>query len=193
MTQFVALNTDVEVNGQTVIAIANGLGSMKETGLRILAENGITDPHTDHWYPQQLWLNAFKQISEKVGIKTLHLIGTSIPENANFPPEINDVHKALASIDVAYHMNHRIKNKIMFDMKTGKLDEGIGHYHYKKLGEKSVEITCDNPYPCDFDQGIITAMAKKFLPAGTKIHMDHDEAKGCRKKGGSKCTYIISW
>ncbi|MBU1151772.1 hypothetical protein KJ632_03005, partial [Patescibacteria group bacterium] len=102
MTQFKAINPNVEVNGQTVLAIANGMGTMKNMGLQILSNNNIDDPKPGKWYPQQDWLNAFKQISEKIGSNTLHQIGKSIPENADFPPDIDNIEKALASIDVAY-------------------------------------------------------------------------------------------
>jgi hypothetical protein len=49
------------------------------------------------------------------------MIGKSIPENAQFPPEINSIEAGLQAIDVAYHMNHRIDGKPLFDPKTGKM------------------------------------------------------------------------
>jgi hypothetical protein len=194
MAQFQSINPKVEVNGQTVLSIANGLGAMKSLGIRILGENGLTDIKPENWYPQQSWLNAFKIISEKVGVNTLYKIGTSIPYNAQFPPEINDISKALAAIDVAYHMNHRLNSKPLFDPSTGKMTEGIGHYHYSKISDNKVEIKCDNPYPCDFDRGIIEQMTKRFkLSSSIMVKVEHDGAKGCRKKGGNSCSYLVSW
>jgi hypothetical protein len=193
MAQFKIITPNVEVNGQTVLSVANGLNAMKNLGLKILEENGISNPKPEAWYSQGLWLNSFKQISEKIGDKTLNIIGKSIPDNAKFPPEINDIYKALASIDIAYHMNHRLNNNILFNITTGKMFEGIGHYNYRKISDNEIEIKCDNPYPCEFDKGIIEQMAKRFKPAGAFIRIDHDELKGCRKKGGNICTYLISW
>jgi hypothetical protein len=193
MLQFTAINANVEVNGQTVLSIANGLGEMKNLGLSILSGNGIKNPKPDGWYKQQDWLNAFKQIATAIGPNTLFSIGKSIPENAKFPPEINDIHKALASIDVAYHMNHRLHDKVMFDPATGEMLEGIGHYSYKKVGDNVVEIMCDNPYPCDFDRGIIEAMARKFKPIHAIASTELAETNGCRKKCDSSCLYRISW
>lgn len=193
MAQFQAINSKVEVNGQTVLSIVIGLDTMKTMGLKILKENGIDNPTPEGWYSQQSWLNAFKQISEKIGKHTLIQIGKSIPENAKFPPEIDDIHKGLSAIDIAFHMNHRLNGNILFNPANGQMTEGIGHYHYKKVNEKMAEITCDNSYPCDFDKGIIEAMAKKFKPSGSMITIGHDESKGCRKKGGDICIYTISW
>lgn len=194
MSQFKAINPNVEVNGQTVLSVANGLGELRSLGFRILSENGIVDPKPEAWYKQQDWLNAFTQIFTAIGPNTLFQIGKSIPESAKFPPHIDDIYKALASIDVAYHMNHRLHGTVMFKQETGQMAEGIGHYNYRKASEKVVEIRCDNPYPCDFDKGIIEAMARKFKPAGSLLlRVDHDETKECRKRGGVSCLYQIAW
>jgi hypothetical protein len=133
MAQFKTINSNVEVNGQTVLSIANGLGAMRNLGLRMLSENNINDPKPGNWYSQQDWLNAFKQISEKVGLNTLFAIGKSIPENAEFPPDIDNIEKALAAIDIAYHMNHRLNGIPLFNPENGEMREGIGHYSYKKI------------------------------------------------------------
>ena len=179
MAQFKAFAPGVEVNGETVLSIVDGMGVFKNAAFKILSENGISDPKPGNFYSQQAWLNAFKQISATVGSNTLFSIGQKIPENAQFPPEINSIDKALAAIDVAYHMNHR----------GGE----IGNYNFEKTGDKSAKMICNNPYPCDFDRGIIEAMTKKFKPAGSMVFVDHDDSQPCRKKEGESCTYIVKW
>ena len=68
--------------------------------------------------------------------------------------------------------------------------EGIGHYGYNKLPDTNMIISvCNNPYPCSFDRGIITEMARKFQPYAT---VSHDDSKPCRNKGADSCTYVIS-
>lgn len=193
MAQYVALSDKVEVLGQTVLSIANGLGSMKEAGVKILADNGLINIQPDGWYSQQKWLNAFKQIAEKIGSGTLFLIGKSIPDNAVFPPEIDSIVKALSAIDVAYHMNHRIDGKVMFDPATGKKAEGIGHYSFMQESERKGIMKCNNPYPSDFDRGIIEQMAKRFAPSSSLVFVELDETSGSRKKGGETCTYRVRW
>jgi hypothetical protein len=194
MAQFKAFNDKVEVNGQTVLSVVGGMGAFHNAALRILKENGIDNPARDQWYHQQAWLNAFKQIYESIGESTLYSIGRSIPESAEFPPEINDIYKALEAIDVAYHMNHRLGGAVMFDPGTGKMVEGVGHYRYEKISDRSVKITCNNPYPSEFDRGIIAALAEKFKPkdaVSVKVHLD--EKQPTRKNGGDSCTYIVTW
>jgi len=174
MAKFKVFASGVEVNGETILSVVDGMGIFKKQGYDILAKNGIKNPEKGKWYPQQAWLDAFKEIAETIGPKTLYAIGRKIPENARFPSNIKDVHSALQSIDVAYHMNHR----------GGE----IGHYHYKKTGERSAEILTHNPYPADFDRGIITAMAEKYAPDGAKVEVIQ---KGTDKD--EQVLYIVKW
>ncbi|HEY4788366.1 MAG TPA: hypothetical protein VIH57_20075 [Bacteroidales bacterium] len=179
MKVFVASSSKVEVNGETVYAIVDGMGGFKAKALKILSDNGIQDPKPGHWYSQQAWLNAFKSITEQIGNSTLYSIGQKIPENAKFPPEISDIHKALSAIDVAYQMNHR----------NGE----IGNYIYQKTGERSARLVCTNPYPDEFDKGIIVAMAKKFRPPIFNLQISIDESQPIRMKGGDSTTFNITW
>jgi hypothetical protein len=194
MAQFIAFAPDVEVNGETVLSVVDGMGHFKEKAILFLKENGIENPAPGNWYKQQSWLNAFQLIAKTTGDFTLFNIGKKIPENAQFPPSIDSLEKALAAIDVAYHMNHRIKGEILFNPQTGAVKEGIGHYRFEKINDKNMKMICNNPYPCDFDKGIIDAMAQRFKPAGVPVVMvKHDDTQPCRKKGGDSCTYHISY
>ena len=181
MAQFKALDPNVEVTAESVRAVIDGMGAFKETATKILAAHGISNVNPGTWHKQQAWLDAFKSISEQVGSHTLFNIGLKIPENAHFPPEIDSLGKALSAIDVAYHMNHR----------NGE----IGHFQFQRTGERSVAMVCDNPYPCDFDRGIITAFCNRFPPKGSlaKAKVTHDDSKPCRKKGADTCTYLVTW
>lgn len=194
MVQFKSFMPDVEVNGETVLSIVNGMELFKQEAFQILKENGIDKPQPGKWYGQQSWLNAFKTISDKLGANTLFLIGKKIPESAQWPPFVDNIEKALASIDVAYHMNHRIKNEVLFNPQTGAMKEGIGHYGFQKVSDKMIKMVCNNPYPCDFDRGIIEAAGRKFLPKDSLgITVKHDDSQPCRKKGQESCTYVVTW
>jgi hypothetical protein len=179
LAQFVAIKKGVEVNGETVLSIVNGVGVFKKNALEILKRNGIEDPVAGKWYSQQAWLDSFKEIAQKVGEKSLFMIGKAIPENANFPPDIDTIQKALASIDIAYHMNHR--------------NGDIGNYKYQDIDSSEGKITCDNPYPCNFDKGIIESMANRFKPIDSAMILVEHESGKCRKKGDNSCTYNIFW
>ncbi len=194
MAQFKAFAADVEVNGETVLSIVEGMGNSKEMALSILAKHGIANPQPGQWYAQQSWLDAFKTIAESIGENTLFAIGRKIPEKAQFPPAIDNIEKALAAIDIAYHMNHRIRGVTLFDPSNGSMKEGIGHYTYEKIDGKSARMLCKNPYPCDFDRGIIEAMGRRFKPKDSLfLTVAHDDSQPCRKKGSDTCTYHVSW
>jgi hypothetical protein len=179
MKTFVASSSKVEVNGETIYSVIDGMGVFKTSAIKILSDCGIVNPQPGQWYSQQSWLNAFKIIKEKVGDSTLYGIGQKIPQNAKFPPEIDNIHKALASINVAYHMNH----------KNGE----IGDYKYSKTSDRSATITCTNPYPDEFDKGIIFQMGKKFAPLGANVNVKIDETLPRRSKGDDSTTYLVTW
>jgi hypothetical protein len=180
MTMFKAMSPNTQVNGQTVLSVVDGMGAFKSRAITILSEHGIDDPQPNQWYSQQAWLDAFRTISEKIGPSTLVQIGKTIPKTAAFPPEIDSIEKALAAIDIAYHMNNR----------GGE----IGHYTYSANGSKTTaKMVCNNPFPCDFDRGIIIAMSERFAPKGSSPKVQHDDSQPCRKKGCNSCTYLISW
>ncbi|WP_426753959.1 hypothetical protein [Myxococcus sp. Y35] len=143
------------------------------------------------WYPLEDYLRAYKKIDTLLGGRGLEKVGSIVPRTAVFPANITDVRSALASIDVAYHMNHRKDGKGMFNPVTGEKTEGIGHYVLHPVdGKNEAHMVVSNPYPCRFDMGLIKGMAQRFAPQAT---LTHDPSAGCRQKGASACTYIIQW
>jgi len=86
MAHFKAFAPGVEVNGESVLSIVDGMGQFRPLAVQILAQNHIVDPKPGQWYPQQAWLEAFKTISEKVGVRTLISIGHAIPATLNGHP-----------------------------------------------------------------------------------------------------------
>ena len=197
--QFKIFEPDVEVNGQTVYSIIAGLGYFTNLSRRYFSKVNIGTVinkelkiDMNGWYPQYAWLEAFKNIAEQVGDRVLYSIGLSVPANAQFPPWVVDIDTAIKAIDIAYHLNHRKNGKPLFDVTTGIMSEGIGHYGYERKQNNINKIISlsHNPYPCAFDRGIITAMAHKFQPDAV---ISHDDTKECRSKGAETCSYIITW
>lgn len=177
MAQFKPFAPDVEVNGETVLTTVNSFPQLlRSSTFKMLEKYGITDPKPGNWYSQKAWLNSFKEISEKYGSNALFEIGKKIPSNAKFPPQVDNIEKALSIIDVAYHLNHR----------NGE----IGFYKLVEHNKtkRTIIMQCKNPYPCDFDRGIITAMARKFEPL-VRVELASD--KPSRKKGADDSWYMI--
>jgi hypothetical protein len=196
--QFRSFEPGIEVNGPTVFSVVDGLGQFKSLAKKVLLNAGIGTEEKGElkidmngWYSQEAWLKAFETLAKEIGDSTLKKIGMKIPENAQFPPWVKDIDTAIQSIDIAYHMNHRKRGTTLFNTATGKITEGIGHYGFTRdPGKKLIISECKNPYPCAFDFGIITTMAKKFEP---RAIIEHDNSKPCRKNGADSCTYLITW
>ncbi|MTI41208.1 hypothetical protein [Fulvivirga lutimaris] len=182
MAQFKPFADNVKVLGQTVTSLIDALDSGKEVREQILAKHGISNIDPEKWYSQEAWLKAFEEISNKVGPSTIFMIGKSIPESAKFPPEIDSLEKGLGAINMAYKMNH----------KGGD----IGYYKLVSFDPKAKKavMECNNPYPSDFDRGIITTMARKFRPKNSfKLEVNLDTSKPTRLSGADSCTYNIEW
>jgi hypothetical protein len=194
MAQFKAITPGTEVHVSAVKAVINSMERGKETRNEILLKHGINIEENE-WFLQQDWLDSFKEIAENLGERNLFMIGKAIIENAQFPP-INTLQEGLGAIDVAYHMNHKIDGKVLFDGATGKISDGIGNYKLVEYNEaeRKAKMICDNPYPSEFDRGIITQVVRKFRPADSfKDEVTLDLSQACRSQGGDSCTYNISW
>jgi hypothetical protein len=69
--------------------------------------------------------------------------------------------------------------------------EGIGHYKMELVpNENRIIMICENPYPCEYDRGIITALANRFESLARTAH---DSEAPCRKNGADSCTYVVMW
>jgi predicted hydrocarbon binding protein len=193
-----AIEAGIEVSGESLGAIMDGFRKYPSIASKYLAKFGLARPDSrslqverTRWYPLRDWLSAYDGIAQEVGYNSLYSIGKSIPENATFPPHVTDIYSGLASIDVAYHLNHRKDGEVMFNPETGKMLEGIGHYATEPVAnDNRIVCHCDNPYPCDFDRGIIAAMATRFQKQAKAVH---DSEAPCRKKGAESCTYVVWW
>ncbi|HEY9007126.1 hypothetical protein [Ohtaekwangia sp.] len=182
MAQFVSFDPGVKVLGQSILLFVNAMDFGKEERIEILEKHGLTNLQPGEWYDLQKWLDAFKDLSEGILASTLYIIGKEIPSNAKFPPDIDTLEKALYSIDVAYKMNHT----------AGE----IGTYEVTLFDpeQRKAIMVCRNPYPSDFDRGIIAAMTDRFKPEdSTASEVVLDLTKESRLNGGESCTYLISW
>lgn len=189
----------IEVNGESLGATVDAFKQYPAIVSKYLVKYGLVrtangKPESidrSAWYPFDKWLAAYQEIAKEIGINSLYTIGKKIPENATFPPHLTDVKAALGSLDIAYHLNHRKHGKLMFDVNTGVMLDGIGHYRVELAGnERKATVVCEEPYPCEFDRGLITALANRFEPMAKTIH---DNGAPCRKKGENTCTYHVSW
>jgi hypothetical protein len=188
----------IELSGVMIESIVEAFKLFPSVALKRLVSAGIgtlngrevvMDRHG--WYPIDSWLAAFDSFATSVGTRALFQIGQQVPKYAVLPPGINDIHSAMASINIGYHMNHRKNGRLMFDPTTGQTLPGIGNYTYSPVpGERKIIFVGEVPYPCDFDRGLLSAFATKFERFSRVMH---DDRAPCRKNGSRSCTYIVTW
>jgi hypothetical protein len=197
--QYKAFEPGIEVAGASLMAIVDGFRKYPTVAMKYLSRYGLVsnapgkqaeiDPKA--WYSLENWLAAYEEIAKEIGVNSLYSIGKGIPDAIPFPPHINDIQSCFGSIDAMYHMNHRKNGRVMFNPETGEMLEGIGHYKFQPVpNEKRIVFVAEVPYPCEFDRGLLTAMAARFEPMSSTTH---DNDAPCRKKGADSCTYIIRW
>ena len=80
MAQFKSFDPNVEVSGQSILLLVEAMGIVKRMAAKILGKYNMTDITGKTWYPQQAYLDAFKEIYEKIGPKTIKTIGRQVPE-----------------------------------------------------------------------------------------------------------------
>jgi hypothetical protein len=177
MGEYKPLDSGVEVNGQTVLSVVHAFpDALQSRGERVLANHGIEEPTEDEWYPQSAWLDAFSELSDTMGESTLEQIGKMIPQSAEWPPETETIVDGVESIDAAYHMNHR----------GGE----IGTYDAEQVVDNRIHVTCDNPYRCAFDTGILKGVVTEFGGSTARVS---EIGSGCREDGADSCLYEVSW
>jgi hypothetical protein len=183
MAPYEAFDEGVEVHGQTIItvvddALARFSESYRETAYNALAANGIDDPSPDEWYPQQAWLNTFEAIAAELEPHILDRLGEQIPDVADWPADPSTVASGLRAIDDAYRRNHR--------------GGDIGFYRFESVDERTGTVICENPYPCEFDRGLIRAVAREYAPVESFVFVEEDGDR-CRRDGDDACVYTVSW
>jgi hypothetical protein len=196
--QFKVFEPGIDVHGSSVDAFVEAFKLFPSVILKRLVSSGIGTTNAkgdvtidrDSWYPQVSWLSAFENIASQVGPRALFQIGQGVPKHAIFPPSVTDIRTGLAALDVAYHMNHRKGGRSMFDPATGQKMKGIGSYATSDSGPRKITAVCENPYPCDFDRGILAGITARFERTA---RVTHDDSAPCRKNGANSCTYQITW
>ena len=178
MSVFESYASGVQVNGESIMAVVEGMGAFQNRAFDILANHHIDNPSPGNWYDLQSYLNAFRTISDELGPATLRAIGKKIPQTAVLPPDLDTIVKALSMMDIAYHMNYQ----------GGE----IGHYAFESTGERSGVMICSSPYPCSYDQGIITGFMNRLKKGNEWPSLKHASG-GCRMEGAAECRYTVSW
>lgn len=170
----------IEVSGQALMALLSAMRIVQDKAVKLLAGHGIAPVERGGWYPLDAVLAAMRTILVQIGPNTMKTVGRHLPDHAPFPSPVDSIEAALRAIDTAYKASHR---------GTGD----IGGYAYTPQGNRTGRLVCDNPYPCQMDEGVIETVAERFRPQDSFfVHLTH-EPQQCRERGGTHCAYIVRW
>jgi hypothetical protein len=179
MSQYEAMNPGVQVSGEAILAFGEGMASFKLMAQRIMEKYGIQNPDPSNWYPQQSYLNAIRDVSDKTGPVAVKSIGRHFLRQSIWPGEVKTIEQAFNTLDVIYHHIH----------SPGE----IGHFQFVESGPHSGVIHSDTPYPCEMEFAFFESVLKHFAPAGSTPVIVHDHCGLCRRNGDLTCTYCVSW
>ncbi len=171
---FVASSPKNLIYGSSMNAFIDGM-MIRGVGREILAREGLAEIDPNAMYTQQKGLDIMRRIAEKLGDETLYSIGYRVPYNVDFPDSIRDVRSALQSIQPAY--------------QKAVLGTNTGRYAFAEPEHGCFEVLCENPYPCDFDLGIVSALVDRFR--GSQLYQIIHAPDCCRKTGGAHCRYRV--
>ncbi len=197
--QFQPFEPGIEAKGEAIRWMVAGFRILPSTGIRYLTKHGLTKtgpdgkPFVDFdgWIAQEPWLRCFEAIANEVGSNVVRDIGRHLGANTEVPPTIKGLEAGMRYLDAGYHLYHRKHGKVMFDPASGRMLEGIGHYGCQVTpGKNEIVSVCENPYPCDFDHGILEGFVPRLATRG---HVEHDAKAPCRKQGADSCTFRITW
>jgi hypothetical protein len=188
----------IEVHKVSVVSVIEAFKMFPEVPHRILSKHGVGElspdgryaPPENDWHPVEPILAAIHEVSNTIGRYKMFDVGKLIPKNVVLPPTLRDIHACIQSIDVHYHLHHRKNGQVMFNTATGAMLDGIGHYGYTPKEDRRIVSVCENPYPCDFDRGILLGMARLFEP---RARVEHVDSEPCRRDRAPSCTYEVIW
>ncbi|MBN2134737.1 MAG: hypothetical protein JW737_03320 [Acidobacteria bacterium] len=165
-------NPDAKIKGDVIAVFAESL-AVDEIA-RIVLEDvklGVIDP--EKWYPMDVYLRMINKTYELIKEDGVRKIAETVGHRAPLPPDV-DIVQLFSILNEKYHEHHCDDNStIDVDITSPNL----------------ITIESDTPYPCEFDKTVYLEMAKRFQKSAAIYEIGNE----CRKTGGKKCIYKITW
>jgi hypothetical protein len=159
----------------------SAFGAYRSRGEQVVERHlGIAelDMRPDRRYSLGGFMAAMRELQDQLGPAFLRRMGFHIVGSTHFPPELDSLGKVLSTLDQRYLMNH----------DPGGVE--IGHYRWAGEDARSGSMTCDTPYACAMDTGLLESVLARFEPeTGRLVHAEGP----CRHKGDEVCVYRLAW
>ncbi|MEM9953922.1 MAG: hypothetical protein AAF846_20095 [Chloroflexota bacterium] len=176
--RYVSSDSHNQSLGASIKSVFAAMGSRVEP---ILEKNNLANVESDKWYPQQDYLNVYNDLEadDSSVMSDLVSIGMKILDEAQFPPDIDNIEKALLSMDAYYKLNNR---------------DAYGGWQVE-IDEKSATCTSTTPFPTDLEYGILYAMARRFAGQGKHVAVKYQNTviRNQRKGHDAPCVYLVTW
>ncbi len=176
MAQFIAFDESVEIIGFGLQSIFTGIAATIGEGqaIEIFKKYNLYPIDEESWYSQQTCLDILKDLDE---FADLVAVGFKVFQPLN-SPDIRTVVDALNFLDVGYQTIHRGDDR--------------GGYQFYLISDQLGRLICHNPYPADFDFGVVYSLLKHY-PTGNEMRIVWDEKVPNRKQDADTCEFIIEW
>jgi hypothetical protein len=121
----------------------------------LFGEYGLEDVAEDEYYDGARISDAFFDVVDEVGEKTMEKGGEQMGRDVPWPPEVDGPHDGLAAIDEI----HRAAAREKPGAPSG-LDRPMGGYTYERIGDRSarVGIRENYPYPTVMARGVFAGI-----------------------------------
>jgi hypothetical protein len=173
--EFVSPDPDALVRAANVRATLDAFSHVPELGQKVVEAHNIKldELRPDNFIPVQRWLDALKDIQERVGKVVLRKVGRGIIASADFPPQFTSIDAIIESMNDIYYLNHK---------------GNVGQYRTSKEADGSFVVKCETPYPRAFEHGLVEGFAEhKKLTQGKRYFVKYEDGPD-----GSDVTCILT-
>lgn len=186
MKHFECSDPNAQVKGDLILTFLNSFPDNHGHTVAhdLLSKYGIDNPSPGQWYPLQAYLNAMKDVHDKLSDQVLLITGKKMGETTRLEGEFDHVDYFVKHLDEYYTSNHR---------------GDAGHYLCKdETGNSSmnaVHVTSTTPYACSYERGFLEGVAEHFKhqPGVTDVILKRLENEPCKQKGAESCSYMLEW
>jgi hypothetical protein len=149
----------------------------------LFSEYGLEDVEPEEFYPGDKISDAFFDVVNDVGDKTMQKGGKQMGLDVPWPEGVDDPHAGLQTIDAVHQEAARTTDDAPAD-----LERPAGGYTYEQTGDTSahVGITENYPYPSVMAEGVFLGIVNGLGASSATITDD-------TPKGDEKSAWEISW
>lgn len=149
----------------------------------LFEEYGLENVEPDEFYPGDDISDAFADVVEDVGARTMRQGGEQMGADVPFPPEVDSPQAGLQTIDAVHQEAARATDDAPAD-----LERPAGRYTCEVTGETSVHvgITENYPFPEIMAEGVFVGIVEDL--GGTSARISEDTPRG-----EEKTAWEISW